>query len=696
MENTPPTTVPLKEQDLRQKLAFYEAWERLVGKISPLVSRAIRLDGFLQATVTELGRLMGVDRCNLMVYSHQGTLKIDHEYLRSADLPPSLGLELPVNRSFLLTSSFKYQPYSVNDLQYEETHPELHRLCSAFGTQSLLIVPISLGEELLALIGLHHSHHPHHWTPAERQFIQALADQIAVAFQYARLYLEKEREVKLSQLLLKLIDALYRRRDMDQVLALLLDHLLDLLGADTAGFGHFDLPGHTVHFTIRRTRDPHEDEAAIPEQLSFSPDSEMFTKLAAGNHVLVSGDSQQAHDGYRLRKTFDAATIVLAPLLIKSALFGVMVLRWRQPGPRPQADDLAVLESILRQAGLYFERNQLVEEILHLKQRLQEIQPVSVVAGSGSRYQDTIRAALDAAAAELPVCITGETGSGRSFLAEFIHKNSRRDQTLFRKITCRDMTPALFREKVFGRRFQDRTAREYSVPGIFETTRGGTLYFHEVDELAPESQAELLELLELGHLFPEGSRHRIYLNHRLIFSVGSDIAARREQGRFYEELWTAIARLQIPVPPLREHAEDIPHLVSVFLKNLGREEGPRPTGLTPEAEALLRRHHWPGNIRELRHLLEKAGRSATGSLLTAGDLVPCLPELSRDDSLHQLVVPLGRTLAEIEQAVIRQTLAACGHDKQKTARVLGISRKTLYRKLDRTTGDRPGRNADPA
>jgi DNA-binding NtrC family response regulator len=679
-----PMTATEPSPAVRQKLAFYEAWERLVNKISPLVSRVINLEGFLQATVTELGRLMDVDRCNLMVYSHQGILKIDHEYLRTPDLPPSLGLELPVNRAFLLSSGFKYEPYSVSDIQTGETHPELRRLCAAFGTQSLLIVPVTLGDELLALIGLHHCRQAHEWSATERQFIQSLADQIAVAFQYARLYLEKEREVKLSQLLLKLIDALYRRQDMDQVLALLLDHVLDLLKADNAGFGHLDSPGHTVHFTIRRSRNPEEEDPSIPERLPFSPDSEIFTELSAGSHVLVAADSQQAHQGYRLRKTFDAATIVLAPLHIKNALFGVMVLLWREAGEKPKPDDLAILDSVLRQAGLYFERNQLVSEILHLKQRLQEAQTFSVTSGTESRYQETLRAALEAATSDLPVCLMGEPGSGRSFLAEFIHKNSRRDQTLFRKITCRDMTPDQFREKVLGRTFQDRSGKEFSVPGIFETARGGTLYFHEVDQLPAESQADLLELLELGYLFPEGSRRRIYLNHRLLFSVSADLPLRMDRGLFQADLWAAISRQQVAIPSLREHPEDIPQLAAYFLRNLTREDGTGPAGLSPEAEALLRRYSWPGNIRELRHVLEKAGRNAAGPLLTDADLAPYLPELpAATDDPDQIVISLGKPLADIERAVIRQTLEVCGHDKQKTARVLGISRKTLYRKIAR-------------
>lgn len=678
--NTPRTAADTSAA-LQKKLAFYRAWETLINKISPQVCSAINLDGFLQATVDEIGRIMDVDRCTLMVYAAKGTLKIDYEHLRDDDLPSALNLEIPVNRDFLLSSSYHREPFGVDDVQTRDVHPVLRQLCTAFGTRSLLVVPVTLGEQLLALIGLHHSRRVHRWDDDERNFMISLANQLAVAYQYTRLYTEKEREVRVSGLLLSLIDELHRERNMDQVIAFLLDNVLELVTAESGCFGYFEMQGHMVHFTIQRRLSP--DSPPLPDTLPLAPDTALFAELRQGKRVFVTDDSHLAHDGYRLRKLFGASSLLVAPLLINRALFGVMVFLWHGPTGTPREGDQVLLESVLRQAAMYFERNQLVAEILHLKKRLQEVQQGDHLVGSNPVFQEAVREALDLAPSEVTLCIRGENGTGRSLLAELVHRHSLRETAPFRKIPCRHLDPSQFREKVFGRTFQDSGGKEYFVPGAIEAALGGTLFFHEVDRLPRESQLDLLEFLRNGYVFPEGTRRRVFRNHRLLFSVATGAEERVSDGTLERALWELIAVRTVELPPLRRRTEDIPLLVNFFLDAVRKETGRYIAGLDSAALRALGEYSWPGNVRELRAVMEKTALRATGPLITLRDIGRALPRLDGGEpAIQRISLPVGQPLAEVEKTMIRETLVAFDGDKKHAAAALGISRRTLYRKLE--------------
>jgi DNA-binding NtrC family response regulator len=694
MPETPTLPIPETDEDpaehLNRQLEFYKAWESLISRISPEVCRGIHMDGFLRGTVAEIGRLMDLDRCNLMVYSENRTLKIDYEYLRDPGLPSALNQEVPVNRGFLVSSSYKYEPYLVEDLAAPKVHPVLRQLCLAFGTQSLLIVPIHLGGELLAFIGLHFSRRTHRWTEAEIRFIRSLANQLAIAYQYARMYLAKEREVKISRLLLNLIDELHHQRNVDEIIAFLLDRIMELVRADQAAFGHFDLPGRGVQFSVRRTRTPETGSDTVPDRLDLSPESPISLEIEKGRPVLVAEDSSLSHDGYRLKKALEASTILIAPLVIDHAPFGLLVFLWTRPGQPAEEGDLQVVESILRQTGLYFERNQLNSEILHLRRHLRTVQGGQELVGDNPAFRNVVQEALDLAVFPVPILILGESGTGRSLLAERIHQHGARPGAPFWKISCRNLTGDELRAKLLGRTSPDAQGQNLHLPGLLESTVGGTLFFHEVEFLPPDSQAELLEIVTNGFFLPTGSRRKTQLNVRFVFSADPGLPDLAGRGGFTPALWQQISIHRLQLPPLRQRPEDIPLLTQFFLENIRRATGTYVAGLDRQALSILTRYPWPGNLRELRATLEKAALQADGALITAADF-PTLKPASDSPAPASDTIPfqVGRPLEELERAAIFQTLRACGGDKQKTARVLRIGRKTLYRKLQRYRED-PG------
>lgn len=675
---------PSRDQ-LQQRLAFYQAWERLMAKIAPQLCQALDLDKFLHATVAEIGRIMRVDRCNLMVYADHRTLKIDYEYLADPDLPSARDQVIPVKRDFLLNSPFRDEPYIANDVRGQGVHPVVQELCQAFGTRSLLIVPVVLDGQLLALIGLHHSHQPHAWQENETVFLRSLAGQLAVAYQFARLFQEKEREVKISRLLLHLIDALHRQQNMDDILAFLLDRLRELVKSDTASFGYFDPSARALRITAGQSH------ASLPAGglLELGVETPWLADLRHGLPVFADCDSSLDHEGYRLKKAFGAGTLLLVPLHLNQTLFGVMIFVWQKQTGQPGPEDSQLLETILRQATLYFERDQLHAEIRRLRQRLQAAVPGHRPAGDSARFRRLLQEAAELAAGPADILLTGEPGSGRSFLAEWIHQQSARESAPFRKIYCRHLPAGQFNIRVFGSLTRDAGGTEYYQPGLLEAGTGGTVFFHEVDLLDPEARLELLELIRQGYYFPAGAARRLFRDHRFIFSTARPCG---QPGRFMQpELAGIISRYSLEVPALRQRMEDLVPLAGHFLARFRQETGKLVTGLDPEALQMLSRYGWPGNLRELQSVLEQAAAHARPPLITARQLEPFLPghpgKPAGPD--HRLVFQIGQSMARIEKAAILTTLESCGGDKQKTARLLAIGRKTLYRKLQQYASEPP-------
>ncbi len=664
----------LTREQLLETVAFYRVWETLINRISPQICRRIDLDNFLRATVAEIGRLMDLDRCNLMVYRENRVLKIDYEYRRDDSLPSALDLEIPIKRDFLATSGYRRDPFALDDVAGARVHPVLQQMCLDFGTRSLLVVPIHLGDEPLAFMGLHHSRDRHVWNANEINLMRSLANQLAVAYQYARMYLQMEREVQVSGLLLELGDALSRHRHLDEVIAFLLDRILELVTADRAGFGYFDLPGRTLRFVARRSVSGDETGGGrlFPEILEFSEDNRLLRELERGEPLVIADDSTFGHEAYRIKRLFGAAALLAAPLILNGALFGVLLFAWDRAASRRREEDIQVVESILRQLVLYFERNQLSSEILRLKRDLSLVRTGDRLLGNHPAFRQAVDKALELAAYDTPLLILGEPGTGRELLAESIHRSSARDQAPFVRVPCRLLDPEQFRRRVFG---------DSATAGALAAAAGGTVFFHEVDTLPADQRAELLELLAGVTPGAVRGRRSAAPDARMLFS-----AAALPPEAPDASMWRALH--SVALPPLRERRGDIPLLVQHAVETIRKESGKYLTGVESDALHALTGLDWPGNVPQLRQAIETAAISATGPVITLPDLAAAMPHLipggGAGGTLHFHV---GQSLDEIERTAILQTLETLGGDKQKTARVLGIGRKTLYRKLDRYRTD---------
>ena len=276
-----------------------------------------------------------------------------------------------------------------------------------------------------------------------------------------------------------------------------------------------------------------------------------------------------------------------------------------------------------------------------------------------------------------PVLLIGETGTGKELVARAIHfKGLRREKALV-PIDCSALTPTLVESELFGHVKGAFTGADRSKPGLFEAANGGTVFLDEIGELPMFLQAKLLRALQEKEIRPVGSTQRIPVNVRVIAATNRDLEAEVRAGRFRQDLYFRLNVVQVRLPSLRERKIDVPLLVAHFLEKFS-DPLQFVRAISDDALRRLMAHDWPGNVRELENAIECAVALSSGSVLTVDDL-PSVPEGGSTGSF-----PAGDELVplkEIERRAIMHAVRQTGGDKVAAARLLGIGKTTLYRKL---------------
>lgn len=294
-----------------------------------------------------------------------------------------------------------------------------------------------------------------------------------------------------------------------------------------------------------------------------------------------------------------------------------------------------------------------------------------------------------AARTESTILLQGESGSGKELCARAIHARSKMSGGGFQVFHAAAVPPERLLEDLFG--VEEEGGRR---PGWLTQPRTGTLFLEEVDALDARAQAALLELLEQGSFTSARGSEKKEAHLRLIVSTHRNLAELVRDGRFREDLFYRLSIFPIVLPPLRERREDIPLLVNRFLDTFSaRYKKPRPSLPSETLERLIH-YDWPGNVRELQNVIEHAVILCTDGILTP----MLLPRMLHGEPApsESLQIPIGTRMKEIEKAVIAKTLDAYHWNKNKTAKILGISRRSLYNKLDRYRITREGAREMPA
>ena len=280
-----------------------------------------------------------------------------------------------------------------------------------------------------------------------------------------------------------------------------------------------------------------------------------------------------------------------------------------------------------------------------------------------------------AAPTDAPVLIEGESGTGKELVARLIHKNSPRAQGPFRPVDCASIAPTLMESELFGSVRGAFTGAERDRAGLLGSAEGGTVFLDEIAEVDGNFQMKLLRFLQEGEVRPLGSSKARKIDARVVAATNRDLQAMVEEGRFRQDLWFRLNVVHIRLPPLRDRRSDIQPLAQRFLGRFQRQYG-RDLRLTSDATRAIEEHSWPGNVRQLKHLLERLVILSSVETIDAGMVHEALGYLEpRKKAVH--------SLAEAEEEQIRKVLAATGGNKTRAAQILNIERKTLYRKLER-------------
>jgi len=303
--------------------------------------------------------------------------------------------------------------------------------------------------------------------------------------------------------------------------------------------------------------------------------------------------------------------------------------------------------------------------------------PEEELIGGSPAMLEVKKLALQTAAADARVLITGENGTGKEMLARFIHRNSRRASGPFVALNCAAIPEALVESELFGHEkgaFTDAVARRI---GRFETANGGTLFLDEVADLSLKSQAKLLRVLQEMRFERLGGDESISVDARVVAATNKDIRAEVSAGRFREDLYFRLAVVSLRMPPLRERREDIPALCACFLK-AGSQHGKhgQPRSLSPEALNLLTQREWPGNIRELRNAMERISVLSESQTVGPEELARILgAEKPREEALvseRYRSVSLQEAKELFEKDYLAQKLKDCDYNIEKTAEAAGI------------------------
>jgi two-component system response regulator HydG len=277
--------------------------------------------------------------------------------------------------------------------------------------------------------------------------------------------------------------------------------------------------------------------------------------------------------------------------------------------------------------------------------------------------------------------LLGESGTGKELLANAIHNNSDRRDQRFVAINCAGFTESLLEDELFGHVKGAYTGSIGDRQGRFEHANGGTVFLDEIGDMPAGMQAKLLRVLESGELVRVGSNEPTTVDVRIISATNHDLAQKVSDKSFREDLYFRIKGATIDIPPLRQRREDIPLLIDMFITQANEKHERKIKSLDKDAARVLLGYNWPGNVRQLRNVIENIVVMAADQKITLDDLPPEIytpPGLGPNRQLENLA---GISIEEAEKELIRNTLAMVSGNREQAAKILGIGERTLYRKI---------------
>jgi len=342
------------------------------------------------------------------------------------------------------------------------------------------------------------------------------------------------------------------------------------------------------------------------------------------------------------------------------------------------------IEALLLSIKRALRERQMRREIVRLREvALSEVP--SGMAVKSSAMQRVLELARRVAKSHLPVLLTGESGVGKGALARFIHQASERKVDSFVQLNCAALPVGIAEAELFGVRKGAFTDAKENRAGVFEQADHGTLFLDEIGELSMELQPKLLQVLESNHLRPLGSSADIAVDVRIIAATNRPLEDALRERCFRADLYHRLNVVRLEIPPLRERLEDIELIIDQVLHTMAKRSQSAPLSVSYDAIRWLRSQPWPGNVRELINTIERAAALSENEVLTLEDFA--LQHRQGEGSVIEQAAAADLSLAELERTYIRRILQKTAGHKGKAAKILGVDRRTLYRKVAELEGE---------
>ena len=343
--------------------------------------------------------------------------------------------------------------------------------------------------------------------------------------------------------------------------------------------------------------------------------------------------------------------------------------------------------TVLKIVRKALEKRSLVVENRILHERLKDVRGTESVIGNSPAMRKVMELAAQVASSTATLLITGESGSGKEVVANAIHDLGPRCDNSFIKVSCAALPETLLEAELFGYEKGAFTGAISRRAGRFELAHEGTLFLDEVGDINPSVQVKLLRVLQSGEFERLGGGQTFNADARLIAATNESLKRLVEKKLFREDLYYRLNVINIEIPPLRERKEDIPLLANFFLRKYTAKNDKKIEAISAEAMDILMKYRWPGNVRELENTIERAVVLTRDAVISPSDLPEVISSVKDSEAIstceRMLNIPIGKLpLKEIEKMVMEETLKQSKGNKNIASKILGISTRTLYRRMD--------------
>jgi len=434
------------------------------------------------------------------------------------------------------------------------------------------------------------------------------------------------------------------------------------------GLAMNEVEGAQDELHVVRFWDPIQEEKSRSLEMSET----ILNHITRDRRAVLVSNVPDRFDASKTIHELKIRSFICAPIVHGDHFLGLIYVDTRDKHEQFDQSDLDFVSAVARLTGLALENIRIHSDLQQENIRLRNlIGSTGELIGNHENIMNTMRLIEKVAPRDTSVLICGENGTGKELIARAIHARSGRKDKPFVAVNCGGIPPNLVESEFFGYEKGAFTGASQTTEGKFDLATGGTLFLDEVGEMPLDMQVKLLRALQEKRFYRVGGKKEIEVDVRVISATNQDIKKAVEEGRYREDLFFRLAVVTIQVPPLRDRGDDILLITERFLNQSG--------GLiviTPAAKECLKKYRWPGNIRELRNVLEQAIILGDGKRITPADLPTHIGKTGRGKMTFRL-----KSLAEVERQYILRALNETHGNKAKAATILGISRETLYQKL---------------